>query len=405
MRCMNKSGQFYLVAAMVVIAIVIGFATISNSSRVTEGSQIIYSIEEKLEIEAGYVLDYCVTNDFPPEDTILQMETFAETFTNSLKDMEFYLIFGQEGDLVSYKYFNGIRTDLSHTIVNVNQIQILVDSTEYLFNQTSGGNFHYVIVKEEGNEKYIAANEESFSSSGEEGGGSCIPDCSGSIDSYTKLLLHMDDTGLTDEIGKTVTFNADAHINTSNGKFNSSVKFDGTGDYLSIPDSADWDIGTADFTVDFWAYPETTDQEETFISTEGAAAEGFSLSFGASNVLRLNTEAGGFLITTTDTISTGAWVHIAVVRSSGNTTIYKNGVPMAGGSSTTSWDGDTTSGVVIGRFYTHYSDYYFQGYMDEVRISKGIARWTTTFTSPTAPYPPDKTCGSDGCTADGCGVC
>ena len=44
------------------------------------------------------------------------------------------------------------------------------------------------------------------------------------------------------------------------------------------------------------------------------------------------------------------------------------------------------SGCVIGRFFANFDDYYFKGWIDEVRVSKGIARWTSNFTPPTQPY-------------------
>lgn len=79
------------------------------------------------------------------------------------------------------------------------------------------------------------------------------------IDTYTKLLLHCDgtdgsttfsDNGVT---GHTVTANGNAQIDTAQSKFgNASGLFDGTGDYLTIPDHADWNFGTGNFTIDAW---------------------------------------------------------------------------------------------------------------------------------------------------------
>src|SRR3990167_5725818 len=75
-------------------------------------------------------------------------------------------------------------------------------------------------------------------------------------DSYTQLLLHCDGvdaaTTFTDEIGKAVTANGNAQIDTAQKKFGTaSGLFDGTGDYLSLADSDDWNFGAGDFTIDF----------------------------------------------------------------------------------------------------------------------------------------------------------
>lgn len=81
------------------------------------------------------------------------------------------------------------------------------------------------------------------------------------IDAYTVLMLHMDGT---DE-GTTFTDSStSAHTVTANGQTNTEIgqsmfgsasgQFDGTDDYLSIPDSADWNFGNGDFTIDFWVY-------------------------------------------------------------------------------------------------------------------------------------------------------
>jgi hypothetical protein len=78
---------------------------------------------------------------------------------------------------------------------------------------------------------------------------------SGGMDSYTVLMLHFND-GFGDESSGShaVTTYGDAQIDTANKKFGAgSASFDGSGDYLSLPDSADWSFGSGDFTVDFWA--------------------------------------------------------------------------------------------------------------------------------------------------------
>ena len=73
------------------------------------------------------------------------------------------------------------------------------------------------------------------------------------LDSYTKLLIHGDSIG--DATGKTVTANGNAAATTAQYKFaevGNSILFGGTGDYLTLADSDDWNFGADNFTIDFW---------------------------------------------------------------------------------------------------------------------------------------------------------
>ena len=153
---LNKRGQFYLVAALAIISIVIGMASMANSSRTTAGYKTIYEIEEELVIESEQVLDYGLVNNL---DTITLMTDFTETFSNSFNEIEFYFIFGKTANLKAFKYFNGISEDVSGEISVVSEkILITVDGINYNFDLTQGENFYYIIFDETGGEKYVATN-------------------------------------------------------------------------------------------------------------------------------------------------------------------------------------------------------------------------------------------------------
>ena len=81
-------------------------------------------------------------------------------------------------------------------------------------------------------------------------------------------------------------------------------------------------------------------------------------------------------------IVTGAWQHVAVVKQGSTTKIYVNGNEKA--SSTTSvWSSSTNSLLVGGSGGSQPSS---NAYIDELRVSKGIARWTSAFTPPMLKY-------------------
>lgn len=212
----------------------------------------------------------------------------------------------------------------------------------------------------------------------------------GSWDSYTKLMLHGDgsdaSTTITDEIGKTVTVNGNAQIDTAIKKFGTgSILFDGTGDYLILADSDDWRFGSGDFTIDCWVYltstnnativahgPDTDVDDFYFFITPTAIA--FRAFNSSSIVVDLSLAWAG---------SQNTQYHVAVVRYIDTVTIYINGVSI--GSATASGSFSSLAATLnIGMQGTVTRP--FTGQIDELRISKGIARYIANFTPQTSAY-------------------
>lgn len=209
-------------------------------------------------------------------------------------------------------------------------------------------------------------------------------------DTYTKLMLHCDGTDtsttFTDEIGKTVTANGNAQIDTAQKKFGTaSGLFDGTGDYLSVPDSDDWNFGTGDFTIDCQVRFNSVSGDQTIISQWGTGQEAWWLRY-ASTVLYFGVNNASGYHSENWTPSTNTWYHIAVVRNGTNLKIYVDGVALSAGKDVTGLDiNNTTALLYVGSIQAG-SGYEFNGWIDELRISKGIARWTANFTPPTSAY-------------------
>lgn len=221
------------------------------------------------------------------------------------------------------------------------------------------------------------------------------------FDEFTVALLHMNGadaaTAFTDETGKTWTAQGNAQIDTGQSKFGgASGQFDGTGDYIDTPDSADWQLdGGSDanlWTIDFWV---------RFNGDPGAGVVGLVQQYvDVSNswAVLLNNNLLQFLvrsaasnivsITQTWNPATATWYHIAIVKN--GTTGYMHFIDGTQVGSTTI---DTSpipdfAGSLRLALYTNTAGVanYLNGWMDEVRISKGIARWTSNFTPPTAEY-------------------
>ena len=218
----------------------------------------------------------------------------------------------------------------------------------------------------------------------------------GPADSDTTLLLNFDrgggldieDSSNTGGDGHRFTLNGDAKIKASPfGDGKTAMKFPGaSGDRLSIGAHADWNFADGDATMECWVFP-----------TNGAATAQRLLSSQGGSFLWIfwwGRQAGKFTFKSTNvadthstsTFSTYAWHHVAVVKTGTNARdfkLYVNGRLEL--EVTASGDfADTVATLVIGEYSGDGEP--FHGFMDEVRISKGIAVYTGNFTVPTARF-------------------
>ena len=224
------------------------------------------------------------------------------------------------------------------------------------------------------------------------------------IDSNTKLLLHCDGSGTTftdsSSSAHAVTSNGGASV-VSGGKFLQGGSFDGTDDYLSVPTSTDFDFGTGDFCIDFWVKRATTSNEGVFSLYASSSSRG-GFYIDSSNCYfrhKSNTSDISVFASKTELVA-NQWRHVAIVKSNTDIYIFINGVhaTTSGGSGITSVDAISAS-FVFGN-YSDGNNHYFNGELDEIRISKGSARiddpndplyiasgvYTDGFTVPSAAY-------------------
>lgn len=194
-------------------------------------------------------------------------------------------------------------------------------------------------------------------------------------------LLHMDGsnggTTFTDQTGKTWTRNGTPTISTAQAKFGQSAVFSGSSQWIDGPSSADFTFGTGDFTIECWAYFTATGANRglfsfgsnltLYLSSSGANLYWFD---GSTNLL---TATGPALNT---------WHHIAIARQGTTLRMFINGVLVASATYSTNL---TSTNMRVGSATTGATN--MQGYIDEVRITKGVARYTANFTPPSAPFP------------------
>lgn len=212
--------------------------------------------------------------------------------------------------------------------------------------------------------------------------------------SSVSLLLHMDgsngSTTFTDSSSNTLSVTNNGtppEIRTAESKFGgASCFFGGTSNrWLVLPSATALDC-TADFTIEAWVYPLAT--------SDMMVASGLS---GNTQVFRLNSGgagrilcfAGGVMIVDTAAgISANAWQHLAMTRSGTSTRVFVGGVQR--GSTNTSFTGSLyvqRIGMFFFNGFASNPQLNYNGYIDDFRVTKGVARYTANFTPPTAPFP------------------
>jgi hypothetical protein len=184
---------------------------------------------------------------------------------------------------------------------------------------------------------------------------------------------------LTDRAGKTVYALGDAKLSTSVFKYGTaSLALDGTGDYARVDSQPDFNFGTGDFTIEFWAYRVGTGVIQTLIDIRPSSGAYFQLTLGTTNPIRFS--VSGVTQITGATLAATTWTHIALTRASGTTRLFVNGTVTATTYADTNNYGQ--AGVYIGATSTGTNG--FNGYIDDLRISKGVAKYTASFTAPAA---------------------
>ena len=215
--------------------------------------------------------------------------------------------------------------------------------------------------------------------------------------SNTALLMNFTNGGIIDLAGnQNIAIAGDAKISTAQVKYGTgSMYFDGSGDYLTLTTAPLLQFGTGDFTIEMWmrrvakgttqpmlisTYDSATWTGGLYICAGYTGYHNDKIFVGANNVANV--------LTSTTTISDNTWYHVALTRSSGVFRLFVDGALEATytpGSNPT-LNGQGTSTVIGSNLYAPSSSH-FNGYIDDLRITKGVARYTAAFTPPTAALP------------------
>lgn len=179
-----------------------------------------------------------------------------------------------------------------------------------------------------------------------------------------------------------------ARYNKTGAKVTGSVVFDGTGDYLSVANNTAFQMGTGDFTAEFFWKGNATGSYTQNIGTQATGADNGSWRIGTrynnnNNIYfaRGNGSAFDEIVYSTN-VNDGTWRHIALVRASGVISVYVSGTKLTPSSGSENVSGTCTSSNNLLMGYTPRDGAYISGYMSNVRVVKGTAVYTANFTPP-----------------------
>jgi hypothetical protein len=209
-------------------------------------------------------------------------------------------------------------------------------------------------------------------------------------DIYTKVLLHFQGANLStdfwDVLGKTITPSSAPAISTTQSKFGgTSGLFDGTDDAITVTDANnDLDIGTNDFTIEFWVRFNDVTGAQILVDFRQSAPDNISpvIQKTAGHLFSYSVE-GGAVITGTTTVLVDTWYHVAVSRYNGITKMFVDGT-QEGDDYTDTNNYISVTSIVIAARYTIAS--FFNGYMDEFRFTNGIAQYIDDFSVQTSAF-------------------
>lgn len=203
------------------------------------------------------------------------------------------------------------------------------------------------------------------------------------------LAMHMDDAGLSDLKGHAVTLSGNAARSSAQSKFGGySAYFDGSGDFLyPVNSGPDFAFGTGDFTVEMWVYLPSLGVARMLYDGRPPSTNGLYVSTYVSATNTINFFVSSVTrITGTTALAAMTWYHVALCRSGTSTKLFLNGVQEGA----TYSDGNNYLGAAnrpfIGIDGYNSSANAMLGYIDDLRVTKGVARYTANFTVPAEAF-------------------
>lgn len=224
--------------------------------------------------------------------------------------------------------------------------------------------------------------------------------------SSVTLLLHCqganNGTTFTDSssYNQTITNAGSIITSTANYKFgNSSLYSTGQtngGTYYLSMNSSMLMFGSNNFTIEFWINLNTSAPYQRFMGNcpiGTYTTNNWAIGLSTTPAWFIGSAPSG--IVSASSLSLNAWHHIAAVRNGSTFTLYIDGTSVGSVTYSVSYDAGSSSPtpVYIGRsgYYSYASgvnNEYFSGYLQDIRFTNGVARYTANFPVPTSPFSP-----------------
>jgi hypothetical protein len=200
----------------------------------------------------------------------------------------------------------------------------------------------------------------------------------------TSLLTNFTNAGIPDlAMQNNLETVGNAQVSTSVVKYGTgSLSFGGGANYLIAPNNQAYAFNTGNFTMECWYYSGTTTQQ-TILDTRNTSGGPGVLMYTLSNTLRVYSNAVEYIGSIS--LPSNTWTHLVVERISGALYTYVNGVRDINGSS---YSANLTDSSLIVGYDLRFGSHGMNGYLDDIRITKGLARYSgPTFTPPVAALP------------------
>ncbi|UYZ84275.1 LamG domain-containing protein [Entomomonas sp. E2T0] len=208
----------------------------------------------------------------------------------------------------------------------------------------------------------------------------------GGINDVSVLVLDNE----IDKTGRLWTISGNASFDTTDYKVgNASLKLAGNA-WLQTTNTAAFAFGLNDFTIEAWVKLSTTNGRDrividNFYNISGVRS--YQMNIGSTGQLNFYSyNNGGSYVRGTSNLVNGEWHHIAVTRANGVLRLFVDGRLETTANNNVNYDAITNITAIGAQVNNRNVNYDFSGNIDQVRVTKGLARFTANFTPTTEPY-------------------